>query len=147
MQEKISNWIVPKAVEVSLEDGTKEAIIDALIALLEKTGKVSFPTIVKHDIMQREEKGSTLMSEGLHLPHAHTAGVTSFCAALGIVSHRDIYMLIAWNEHTPSCLKRIASLIETLQNPDVKSAILNAKDSAEVLETLKARLQKYNIDF
>lgn len=146
MQEKILNWIVPASIELSLENGSKEKIIDELIALLEKTGNVSFPTIVKQDIMHREEQGSTLIAEGLCVPHAHTAGVESFCAAVGIVNRTDIYVLLAWNEHTALCLKRLAAIIETLQIPEIRAAILAAQSSEEILESLRPRLQKYNID-
>ena len=116
MNTELQGWLLPSSVTAELEEGTNKDILNQLIQLLQKTGKVTNPEQVMKDISAREQIGSTEISDGIIVPHARSTGVSSLCAAAGIVNHKTIYMMVVWPENTASCLKRLSALIEVLLN-------------------------------
>jgi Kef-type K+ transport systems, membrane components len=72
------------SISCSLEGTTKEAVLEELISLLSKTGKVTDPARVLSDVQAREAIMSTALEKGIAIPHAKSDGVNGICAAIGI---------------------------------------------------------------
>lgn len=145
MDVQFHGWLLPSSVSADLEDGSDNKILSELIQLLEQTGCVTNPDCVMNDIMAREKIGSTAISDGIIVPHARTAGVSSLCAAAGIVNHKTIYMMIAWPENNTACLKRLSAIIEILLNTKIEQSLLASKDNQAVFTCLTDHLQQYGI--
>jgi Phosphotransferase system mannitol/fructose-specific IIA domain (Ntr-type) len=145
MDLQFHDWLLPSSVTAELEDGTNNDVLTQLIGLLEKTGCVTDRQRVLADILTREKAGSTEITEGIVVPHAKSSGVSSLCAAAGVVGHKTIYMMIVWPENTALCLKRLSALIEILLNSKTDHALLSSRNSAEVYGCIAENLKRYDI--
>jgi mannitol/fructose-specific phosphotransferase system IIA component (Ntr-type) len=63
----------------------KEAILDALVTLLEKSGSVANRRKLWNDLINRERKATTGLGSGVALPHVRTAQAKGFAMAVAIV--------------------------------------------------------------
>ena len=114
-----------------------------MILLLSKTSHVKSASILKQDILHRESLGNTDLGEQLSVPHAFSAGVDDFCAAIAVTADKKICLLTAWNEHTDKNLKRMATLIELFQKKELCKKILSAKTAQELYATLSSEFERY----
>jgi mannitol/fructose-specific phosphotransferase system IIA component (Ntr-type) len=63
----------------------KEAILDALVLLLEKSGKVTNRRKLLADLLNRERKATTGLGNRIAIPHVRTIQAKSFAMAVAIV--------------------------------------------------------------
>ena len=63
----------------------KEAILDALVTLLEASGNVSNRRKLLQDLVNRERRATTGLGSGFALPHVRTAQAKGFAMAVGVV--------------------------------------------------------------
>ncbi len=63
----------------------KEAILDALVQLLEKSGKVAHRRRLLQDLVNRERKATTGLGNRVALPHVRTLNAKGFAMAVAIV--------------------------------------------------------------
>ncbi|MBQ6781153.1 MAG: PTS sugar transporter subunit IIA [Treponema sp.] len=138
------NWIDAVSMTVDLEDGDMEEIIGQLIELAKLNGKVSDADILEKDIMRRERMASTAIDDNIDVPHSLTAGVSDFCVSLGVVGHKKIFMLIAWNESNTKNLKQMAALLEAVKNAEEK--ILAATSGQEIFRVIEAALTELGVN-
>jgi PTS system fructose-specific IIC component len=61
----------------------KEGILRELVALLDAAGKVSNPSKMLQDLLNRERKASTSLGHGLAVPHVRTMQAREFALAFG----------------------------------------------------------------
>lgn len=80
----LTKYITPEAVEPNLQGGTKVEIIDELLELLRKTGKVGDVAAARREVLAREESMSTGMQHGIAIPHARTDAVHDLVCAVGV---------------------------------------------------------------
>ncbi len=62
-------------VELHLKGKTKEEIIDEMLDVLVKAGKVHDKEVAKASVLDRERKMSTGMKHGIAIPHGKTDSV------------------------------------------------------------------------
>jgi len=65
-------------ISLHLKGTTKEQIIDELLDLLVKAGKIKDRQAAKLAVMDREQKMSTGMKHGIAIPHGENHGGTRF---------------------------------------------------------------------
>lgn len=78
----IKSMIDPNLVRFSLESGTKEAAIEAIINLIDEGGYLLDKAEYVKDIYSREGETATGMGMGLAIPHARSKGVKKSCFTL-----------------------------------------------------------------
>jgi fructose-specific phosphotransferase system IIA component len=71
-------------VWVDLKADTKNGIIEEMVDRLVAAGKVSDRDAVLKAVLEREEKMSTGMQNGVAIPHGKTDAVKSLVAAIGL---------------------------------------------------------------
>lgn len=62
----------------------KVRILEGLVDLLEKSGKVTNPRKCLTDLRNREAKASTALGQGIALPHVRTPQAKGFCMAIAV---------------------------------------------------------------
>ena len=77
---KLSDYLAEKNIIFFNAGPSKRQVLGSLIASLD----LSDPNAALQAILQREEKGSTLIAPALALPHARISGLTKIAAALAI---------------------------------------------------------------
>ena len=74
----------PDTVWVDLKADTKVGIIEEMVDRLFAAGKISSRNEVLQSVLEREEKMSTGMQNGVAIPHGKTDSVDSLVAAVGV---------------------------------------------------------------
>jgi PTS system nitrogen regulatory IIA component len=74
----------PSRMSFELQAETKEAVVDELIELLHKDGKLSDKEKFKKAVIKREEEFSTGIGMGIAIPHGKDSSVLEPCIAFGV---------------------------------------------------------------
>ncbi|OWA36932.1 PTS fructose transporter subunit IIC [Saccharibacillus sp. O16] len=72
---RITDLMIEPVMILDLKSVTKEAVIDELIASLNKSGRINDAAAFKEAILAREAQSSTGIGEGIAMPHAKTRAV------------------------------------------------------------------------
>lgn len=83
---KISEVLSADTIKLNLQVEDKNDLIEQLLTLAEKSGKIIDIEEVRNEVFERERIMTTGVGKGIALPHAKTCGITSTTAALGILS-------------------------------------------------------------
>ncbi len=73
-----------RAITTNLESLDKNGVLEELVDLLVKSGKVKDRDRALADVLEREAKVSTGLEKGVAMPHAKTGTVDKLCMAIGI---------------------------------------------------------------
>jgi fructose-specific phosphotransferase system IIA component len=78
----LSDLLRPNAVVVPLHAASREQAVSLLVDALDLPGAPKGRDDLKSAILSREEAGSTGIGNGVAIPHARTAQITSACLAV-----------------------------------------------------------------
>ncbi|MBR4179992.1 MAG: PTS sugar transporter subunit IIA, partial [Treponema sp.] len=70
-------------VNLHLKGTTKEEIVDEMLDVLYKAGKVTDKAAARECVLDRERKMSTGMKHGIAIPHGKTDTVSDLVACIG----------------------------------------------------------------
>jgi PTS system fructose-specific IIC component len=91
---KISEILIPQTIQVAQRVSNKIELIDTLIDLACKTGKVIDKHIVKSEVLKREEIMSTGIGDGIAIPHAKSNYVSDTICSIVILNESVEYNAI-----------------------------------------------------
>lgn len=141
----------PDTVWVDLKAGTKQGILEEMVDRLVAAGKITARDEVLKSILEREEKMSTGMQNGVAIPHGKTDAVKSLVAAVGLQkdgvefdsmdgSPCTIFIM------TLSPIKRagphmqfLAEVSRLISQPAERDRLLAARTHAEIYELLTGK--------
>ncbi len=135
-----------KVVKVPIESTDKYGIIQELVDVLDKAGKIQDRNKAMTALMDREQQGSTGLEAGIAVPHAKTEAVNTITLAIGVSpkgvdfeamdgkpSHIFFLMLAPPNQ--PGKHVEILSEIARLtKSPSVMKLLTNASSPKDVVE-------------
>lgn len=81
---KLYEFLPVEHIEPDLKGQTKFQIIEELLDLLDKNGRLVDREVALQDVLAREGYLSTGLENGLAIPHAKTDGVNSLEIAFGV---------------------------------------------------------------
>jgi len=131
-------------VGVSVEN--KAALIDRMIDLADKSGKISDRVDAKKEVLEREKIMSTGVGGGIALPHAKTNAVKEPVGAIAVLKKSvafdsldgedvDIVFLLLGRESNVGLHLRLLSKISRLLSSiEFKTGLKDAKDGNDVLQ-------------
>jgi len=137
--------LTPEMISLHLSGTTKDEIIDELIDVAMKSGKISDRNEAKAAVLEREARMSTGMKHGIAIPHGKTGTVTELVACVGIsdnevdfdaLDHRGcrIYiMTLSPLEKTGPHLQFLAEVSTLFRSEEKRQAILAATTPEEVI--------------
>ena len=135
-------------ISLHLKGTTKEQIIDELLDLLVKAGKIKDRQAAKIAVMDRERKMSTGMKHGIAIPHGKTTAVRDLVACIGLsdvpvefdaLDHepcRIFIMTLSPIDKTGPHLQFLAEVSLLFKSSDKRNEIMNAGSSEDVLRIL-----------
>lgn len=135
-------------VNLHLKGTTKEEIIDEMIDILVKAGKVTNKAEAKAVVLDRERKMSTGMKHGIAIPHGKTDSVSDLVACIGISDNpvdfdsldqepcRIFIMTLSPVNKTGPHLQFLAEVSLLFKSAEKRQQILNTQDKAEVIKIL-----------
>jgi PTS system nitrogen regulatory IIA component len=143
----IRKAITKETVSLSLVSREKAAIIEELVDLLDKAGRISDRKAVLKCVLEREKKMSTGMHNGLAIPHGKTDIVDGLVAAVGLIPEgvdfesmdqkpsRIFILTVSPANRAGPHIQFLAEISRLMNRADVRKQILEA-DSIETLHAL-----------
>ena len=135
-------------IALHLTGTTKDEIIDELIDIAMKSGKVKDREQAKASVLERETRMSTGMKHGIAIPHGKTSAVSELVACVG-VSDKEVdfdaldrkgckifIMTLSPPEKTGPHLQFLAEVSMLFRSEEKRQAILKASTPQEVLRIL-----------
>jgi PTS system nitrogen regulatory IIA component len=135
-------------IDLHLKGSSKKEIINELLDILVRTGKIQDREAALSAVMDREEKMSTGMKHGIAIPHGKCASIQDLVACIGIsekpvefdtLDHqpcRIFIMTLSPVEKTGPHLQFLAEVSLLFKSADKREEILKAKTPEEVLKIL-----------
>jgi PTS system nitrogen regulatory IIA component len=135
-------------INLNLKGSNKKEIINELLDILVRTGKIKDRETALNAVMDREEKMSTGMKHGIAIPHGKCAATQDLVACIGIsekpvdfdsLDHlpcRIFIMTLSPVEKTGPHLQFLAEVSLLFKSSEKRDEILNAKTPEDVLKIL-----------
>jgi len=139
----------PAMIALHLAGTTKDEIIDELITVAMKSGKVKDRALAKASVLERESRMSTGMKHGIAIPHGKTSAVSELVACVGVsdqavdfdaLDHQGckiFIMTLSPPEKTGPHLQFLAEVSMLFRSEEKRQAILKSGSAEEVLAVLK----------
>ena len=146
---RLADLLAPGRVAVRVPAGSRDAALDAALALLADCPAVDDPARLAADVEARETLMSTGVGEGLALPHARTPAVTSTVAALCTLAEPvewaahdgepvDLVLLFAGPEAARSAHVRLLAYVSrVLSSAEARRQLAAAASPADLLEAVR----------
>jgi PTS system nitrogen regulatory IIA component len=140
--------ITTDTIDLHLKGSAKKEIINELLDILVRTGKIQDREAALSAVMDREEKMSTGMKHGIAIPHGKCAAIEDLVACIGISEKpvdfdaldkepcRIFIMTLSPVEKTGPHLQFLAEVSLLFKSAEKREEILNAKTPEEVLKIL-----------
>jgi len=141
--------VTPDCIAVPLAASDKRGIIDELVDLLAKGGKVADPAALKEAVWSREMTRSTGIGLGLAIPHGKCAGVGNLAMAIGKPSEpvdfgaidnkpvRLFVLLASPQDRTSDHIQALAKVSKLMLMEAFRESIYQATTREEVYELLR----------
>lgn len=136
---------------LSLQAKTKTGIIEEMLDLIVRTGRVPDRKAVLKSILDREKKMSTGLHHGLAIPHGKTDTVDTLLAAVGLVPEgvdfesldgnptRIIILTVSPVNRSGPHIQFLAEISRMMNRPDVRDEVLAATTEEALYEILTTR--------
>ena len=144
----IGNVLTPDVVRLEIPGETKQQIIESLLDILMETGKVENRQTALEALLEREEKMSTGIENGLAIPHGKTAAVKELVACIGLKkegvdfdsldgkSSTIFIMTLSPKDKSGPHIQFLAEISSLLKDDEGRNEILAAKTPQEVLDVV-----------
>ncbi len=142
------------SIEMSLTSRTKDEVLEEMVDILDRTGKIKDRDAVLKSIIDRERIMTTGIGNGVGVPHCKTDAVDHLVAALGISREgidfqapddepaRLIFVLIAEQNNPGPHVRALARLAKLLSAKKVRDALLAASSPGELLRIIAENEQE-----
>lgn len=145
---KITEILTKDTIHLNLVGSSKLEVIDQLVDVLDRAGKLTDAKEYKAGILKREEQSTTGIGEGIAIPHAKTKAVKTAAIAFGkSVNGIDydsldgqpahlFFMIAAPDGANNTHLEALARLSSILMKNEVREALLKANSEREILNII-----------
>ena len=142
---KLTDFLVPEAIEPDMTSITKTDAIKELVALLKRAGAITDEASVARVVLEREELGTTGIGEGIAVPHGKSEAVDKLIAAFGrsekgidfeSVDKQPVhlfFLLVAPIDSAGPHLMALARISRLLKNKNFRSGLMEAEGKSEIL--------------
>lgn len=145
---KITDLLSIEAIDMNASIYNKEEAINHLVDLMYASGNINDKEAYKKGILEREEKSTTGVGEGIAIPHAQVDAVLKPGLAVMVVREgidyqsldglpaRLFFMIAAPKDGGNIHLETLARLSGMLMDSDFKESLINASDAKEFLKLI-----------
>lgn len=145
---RITELLTKETIAMDLSASDKNSVIDELVNQLDSAGKLSDIAQFKEAIHNRESQSTTGIGEGIAIPHAKVAAVTSPAIAFGKskegVDYQSLdgqpahlfFMIAAPEGGAQTHLDALAKLSGILMDDTVRENLLQANSKEEILRII-----------
>lgn len=146
---ELNQLLSPERIRIGLPGTSKEAVIDALVDLLEGHEAIDRLESVRTAIFERENMMSTGVGKGLGLPHAKTSAVTETVASFATTADpvdfgaiddtpvRLLLLLVGPEEHKSQHIKILGRISRLVSRDGLRQRLLTAESPEAILDILR----------
>lgn len=143
------------SIAMSLKSRTKDDVLDEMVDLLDKAGKIKERAAVLKAIVDRERIMTTGIGNGVAVPHCKTSAVDRLVAGLGISREgidfqapdnepaRLIFILVAEENNPGPHVRALARLAKLLSSKNVRESLLSARSPESILEVIRKKEEEF----
>jgi fructose-specific phosphotransferase system IIA component len=143
--------LTPNAIIAPLIAGDKKGVIDELVDVLHRTGRVGDPKPLKEAVWTREQTRTTGIGHGLAIPHGKCAGMPGLAMAIGRPAKpmdfeaidgqpvKLIVLLASPPDRTSDHIQALASISRLMTMGEFRERIYAATSAAEIYDLLKSQ--------
>jgi fructose-specific phosphotransferase system IIA component len=136
-------------ITMNLGEGNKFRIIEELLDLAVKAGKIHNRERALKDLIEREQYLSTGFENGLAVPHAKSEAVSEMVLTFGLSKDgvdfdsldgkptHFIFLLLSPMDTSGPHIQTLAMLARNFQKPDTVNQLKNASNGEEIIQILK----------
>ncbi len=147
---KLATFLSPKTVEAGLRSADRRGVLEELTSLARRSGGIPEGTDLVTILENREDLGSTGIGGGVAIPHVRLRNLPGLKLAVGRSVEgvdfkaidgepvRLFFLLLAPEDSAGDHLKALAGISRLLKKTQVRDSLLEARDSAEMLEIIVA---------
>lgn len=147
----IRKVIQKESLSLSLQARDKQGIIEELLDLILRSGRVQDRKAVLKAILEREKKMSTGMHHGLAIPHGKTETVDTLLAAVGLIPEgvdfdsqdgqptRIFILTVSPVNRAGPHIQFLAEISRLMNRQDVRDEMLAASTEEELYNILTSR--------
>lgn len=151
----LKDLLTTEVIKIPLESDEKFQIIEEMVDILNKAGRIQNRDMVLNAVMDREHIMSTGMGDGVAIPHAKTDGVKELVAAFGITKQdidfqsidrkpvRIIFLLAGPTDQTGPHLKALSRISRLMHRKEFRDKLAAVHNAEEVIEAISQEEQKY----
>jgi len=152
MDMSLLKYLTLDTVTADLRGTNKQEIIESLLDIIVKTGKVKDRHSALESILARENKMSTGMENGIAIPHGKTDAVEELLACVGISKKtvdfnsldgkpcRIFIMTVSPSHRTGPHIQFLSEISQLLRSEEKRNRLLQAADSRDILRILAERV-------
>ena len=148
---KRKQLLSPDRVILPLHSTTKDEVIDELLDVLMKSGKVKDREEARQALQEREQKMSTGMEKGVAIPHGKCGCVDELVVAAGIapegidfgaLDKKPSYifiMTLSPKERSGPHIQFLAEISQLLKHQETRDALLQARTPQEAVDIFQGK--------
>ncbi len=148
MNEMLKSSLCPECVQLDLKAGSKEDAIRELVSIIHSKHRLTDLSGAISVVMQREQKMSTSLENGIAVPHGKSDIVDRLLVAVGIKKSgidfnsadgepsRIIILILSPLSKAGPHVRCLAEIAKLLQSPNNRKRILDAKTALEIYEIM-----------
>jgi len=141
----------PDTVWVDLKADTKQGIIEEMIDRLVAAGRIKDRDAVLQAVLEREEKMSTGMQNGVAIPHGKTDAVKQLVAAVGLQKEgvnfdsmdgspcKIFIMTLSPSKRAGPHIQFLAEVSRLISQPAEREKLMGSRTHAEIYELLTGK--------
>jgi len=143
---KISDILFKETIEIALIVNSKNQLLEDLIELIDKSGKLNNKDLALKDVLEREDIMSTGVGKGIALPHAKSKSVTDSIAALIILKNpidfdsldgepvNIAFMLLGPEKNVGLHLRLLSKVSRLMNNDSFRLQLVDCKHKEDVVK-------------
>ncbi|MFH1562676.1 MAG: PTS sugar transporter subunit IIA [Nitrospirota bacterium] len=152
---KLSDVLSLDVIETNLKAKDKDGILEEMVGLLFKAGKIEDEGKILDAVQKREELMSTGIGHGVAIPHAKYDGIKDLCAAFGRskngINFKSLdnepvhlfFMLLSPEDVTGPHIKALAKISRLLKHHHVRELLKSTDTPEKTLEIIRQEEDKH----
>jgi mannitol/fructose-specific phosphotransferase system IIA component (Ntr-type) len=145
----LSDLLTADRVIVPLTGGSKEALLEELVALLHARGAVRDPDDVLRAVRRREDLLSTGIGNGVAIPHGKAESVPSLVMAAGVTAEpvdfdaldgepvKLVFLLVGPEVAAGPHVKALSRISRLVRRESLRERLMSARSAEEFLQIVQ----------
>lgn len=148
---KLLDILTPECIKAPLVAKDKKGVIDELVDLLARAGRVSDASALKDAVWTREQTRTTGIGHGLAIPHGKCPGMPALAMAIGKPAEpmdfeaidsqpvKLVVLLASPPDRTSDHIQALARISRLMTMDEFRERIYAARTGPEIFDMLKAQ--------